>query len=133
MIDLGCGCGRNTIFYAQNGFNTYALDKSEYAVKYTKEISKIHKLDINIQTGDMLNMPYENEFFDCILCRNVISHTDTEGIKVIIKKLYDILKYDGECFLTLWSKNKDLYESWFRSHKENVKTGFISTTLNYSK
>ena len=105
MIDLGCGCGRNTIFYAQNGFDTYALDKSEYAVKYTKEISKIHKLDINIQTGDMLNMPYENEFFDCILCRNVISHTDTEGIKVIIKKLYDILKYDGECFLTLGSKN----------------------------
>ena len=86
VIDLGCGCGRNTIFYAQNGFDTYALDKSEYAVKYTKEISKIHKLDINIQTGDMLNMPYENEFFDCILCRNVISHTDTEGIKVGIKQ-----------------------------------------------
>ena len=110
FLDLGCGCGRNTIFYAQNGFDTYALDKSEYAVKYTKEISKIHKLDINIQTGDMLNMPYENEFFDCILCRNVISHTDTEGIKVIIKKLYDILKYDGECFLTLGSKNSDLYK-----------------------
>lgn len=110
FFDLGCGMGRHTILFAQNGFNTYAFDLSEEAVNATKKWAEELNLNVDYKIGDMLNLPYEDNSFDCILCRNVISHTDTEGIKVIIKKLYDILKYDGECFLTLWSKNSDLYK-----------------------
>lgn len=99
------------MFYAKNGFDTYAIDKSEYAVKYVKKVADIQKLEIKCYNGDMLDMPYKDNFFDCILCRNVISHTDTEGIKIIIQKLYDILKDDGECFLTLGSKNSDIYKN----------------------
>ena len=40
----------------------------------------------------MMDMPYKNDSFDCILCRNVISHTDTEGIYAIINKIYNLLK-----------------------------------------
>lgn len=53
----------------------------------------------------MLNLPYEDESIDCILCRNVISHTDTEGIKKIICELKRVLKEKGECYLTLGSKD----------------------------
>ena len=53
----------------------------------------------------MLHLPYEDDSFDCILCRNVISHTDTEGMKQIVKELQRVLKKDGECYLTLGSKD----------------------------
>ena len=53
----------------------------------------------------MLKLPYNNEQFDCIYCRNVISHTDTEGMKQVIKELYRVMKNDGECYLTLGSKD----------------------------
>ena len=56
----------------------------------------------------MIRLPYKKESIDCILCRNVISHTDTEGIKIIIEQIYNILRKDGECFLTLGSKNAEV-------------------------
>ena len=53
----------------------------------------------------MLKLPYNNEQFDCVYCRNVISHTDTEGVKKIIKELYRVMKQNGEGYLTLGSKD----------------------------
>ena len=53
----------------------------------------------------MLDLPYSSDSFDCILCMNVISHTDTLGMQKIADKIYDILAKDGECYLTLGSKS----------------------------
>ena len=59
----------------------------------------------------MMNLPYPDASFDCILCRNVISHTDTDGIKKIIDIIYNLLQKDGECFLTLGSKNASTFNN----------------------
>jgi len=59
----------------------------------------------NTYVGDMLELPYDNESMDCILCYNVISHSDTEGVKKIINELKRVLKVNGECYLTLCSKD----------------------------
>ncbi len=53
----------------------------------------------------MLQLPYNNEQFDCVYCRNVISHTDTEGMKQIIKELDRVMKHKAECYITLGSKD----------------------------
>ena len=50
-------------------------------------------------------MPYEDNSMDAILCRNVISHSDTTGVKQIISEINRVLKNDGECYLTLGSKD----------------------------
>ena len=105
FLDLGCGLGRHTVLFAKNSFNVSCFDISEEAIKRTREWCEKEKLNCNYQIGDMLELPYEDISFDCILCRNVISHTDTEGIKKIIKELYRVLKKDGECYLTLGSKD----------------------------
>ena len=107
FLDLGCGLGRHSIYMAEKGFITYAFDLSHDAVIKTKEYAKAKGLSINCMEGDMLSLPYENDFFDCIMCYNVISHTDTEGIKKIIKEIHRVLKKDGEVYLTLCSK-----ETW---------------------
>ena len=70
-----------------------------------KKWAEEENLEFKYAVGDMLELPYEDESFDCILCRNVISHTDTEGMKVIVKELYRTLRKDGECYLTLGSKD----------------------------
>lgn len=107
FLDLGCGLGRHTILFAKNGFNTKAFDLSPEAIKQTKKYAKQENLNIEFEIGDMINLPYSDNSIDCILCRNVISHTDTEGIKKIIFELKRVLKKDGECYLTLGSK-----ETW---------------------
>ena len=114
FLDLGCGIGRHTILFAKNGFRTYGLDLSEESIRRTKEYANQENVEVDLKLGDMINLPYEDEQFDCILCRNVISHTDTEGIKKIISELKRVLKVDGECYLTLGSKDTWGFkqESW---------------------
>lgn len=105
FLDLGCGLGRHSILFGQNGFNVYCFDISEDAINKTKEWATKEKLEFDYKVGDMLDLPYDDNKFDCILCRNVISHTDTEGMKKVIKELNRVLKVGGECYLTLGSKD----------------------------
>jgi len=63
------------------------------------------KLSFDYQLGDMLKLPYLDNQFDCILAFNVISHTDTQGVRKILEELKRVLKQDGECYLTLCSKD----------------------------
>ncbi len=105
FLDLGCGLGRHTILFAKNGFNTSAFDLSKEAIHRTEEYAKQENVVVDLKIGDMLNLPYENQSFDCILCRNVISHTDTEGMKKIVLELKRVLRKNGECYLTLGSKD----------------------------
>lgn len=105
FLDLGCGLGRHSILFGKNGFEVSCFDISEEAIKKTSKWAIEEGLNFDYSIGDMLNLPYKNESFDCVLCFNVISHTDTEGMKVIANEIKRILKKDGECYLTLGSKD----------------------------
>lgn len=104
LLDLGCGMGRHSIFFGRNGFDVSCLDISEEAISSTREWAESEKLEFDYKIGDMLKLPYEDAAFDCIMCRNVISHADTEGVKQAISEIFRVLKPAGECFLTIASK-----------------------------
>lgn len=104
FLDLGCGLGRHTIQFAKAGFNTSGFDLSEISIKRTEEYAKRAGVKVDLLVGDMLNLPYSDDSFDCIYCRNVISHTDTAGMRKIVSELKRVLRKDGECYLTLGSK-----------------------------
>lgn len=105
FLDLGCGLGRHTVLFAQSGFNVSCFDISEDAIDRTKKWCEKENLSCDFEVGDMIKLPYKDNTFDCILCRNVISHTDTEGMKTIVSEIKRVLKKDGECYLTLGSKD----------------------------
>ena len=114
FLDLGCGLGRHSILFGKNGFEVYCFDISKEAIMKTREWANAENLSFNYCVGDMLELPYGNEQFDCIYCRNVISHTDTEGIKNINSQIYRVMKKGGECYLTLGSKDSREFknENW---------------------
>lgn len=114
FLDLGCGLGRHSILFGNNGFNVSCFDISEDAINRTRQWAERENLKFEYKIGDMIKLPYNDEQFDCIYCRNVISHTDTEGIKKIIKELSRVMKHNAECYLTLGSKDSWGFkqESW---------------------
>ena len=114
FLDLGCGLGRHSIFFAMNNFEVEAFDLSKEAVNSTKEWAESLDLKVECKEGDMLKLPYEDGAFDCVYCKNVISHSDTEGVTKIIKEINRVLKDGGECYLTLCSKDTWGFkqESW---------------------
>ncbi len=111
FLDVGCGMGRNAIYLAKCGFEISAFDLSEESVNRTKENFIEEKLNLKqICVADMLEFPYENESFDCLLAMNVISHTDTNGFIQILKEINRVLKPGGEAYFTLGSKKTYWYQ-----------------------
>lgn len=111
FLDLGCGLGRHSILFAQNGFEVDALDLSDKGLEVLKEKAEGLGFQINLSLGDMNSLPYASESFDCLLAYHVISHTDSVGIKKIIEELGRVLKTGGEFFITLCSKNSPSFAS----------------------
>jgi len=114
FLDLGCGLGRHSVLFSQNGFNVFCFDISKDAIERTKKWCEEENLKCDYKVGDMLKLPYKDNEFDCILCRNVISHTDTLGMKTVVNEIKRVLKKNGECYLTLGSKDSWGFkqESW---------------------
>ena len=113
FLDLGCGLGRHSILFGNNGFNVHCFDISEEAIARTKMWAEAEGLTFEYTVGDMLKLPYQDKSIDCILCRNVISHTDTKGVKQAISEIHRVLNENGECYLTLGSK-----ATWETKHQE---------------
>ena len=121
IFDLGTGLGRYAVFFARLGFDVSALDLSEESIKRAKEYATSEGLKIDFKTGDMLKLPYADGSFDCITCVNVISHTDTAGVRKARAEVRRVLKPGGEIYFTLCSK---LTWGWQQDHPkvdENTK------------
>ncbi len=121
FLDLGCGLGRHSILFGEYGFKVKAFDISEDAINHTKEWAESRDLSLDYKVGDMLSLPYEDESIDCVLCRNVISHSDTAGVKRAISEIKRVLKRGGECYMTLGSKAANGFKQDWPFVDENTK------------
>lgn len=122
FLDLGCGLGRHAMLFGKNGFYVSCFDISEDAVSRTRAWAESEEgLCFRYDIGDMLSLPYSDASVDCVLCRNVISHTDTEGVKRAISEIYRVLKNGGECYVTLASKSDWGYRQDWTAIDDNTK------------
>ncbi|RQV94068.1 class I SAM-dependent methyltransferase [bacterium] len=112
VLDLGCGIGRHSIFLAKNGFEVDAFDLSESGLEQLSKTAKTANLKIHIRNGDMLQLPYEDEKYDCIVAFHSIYHTDLQGLKKVISEIHRVLKTDGHLYLTLNSKESDAWKKY---------------------
>ena len=97
ILDLGCGTGRHTLLLLQAGFQVYGCDASEKALK----IARAALPEVPFQQCDMTSLPYENQFFDGILCYAVIQHGEIARVKKAIAETYRVLRHGGILFLTV--------------------------------
>lgn len=116
FLDLGCGLGRHSIYFAKKGFQVNSIDLSEYGINHLKKWAEQEQVSIVTNVGNMLSLPFENNTFDCIMAYNVIYHTDTNGFIKSLNEIKRVLKCGGEMFITLISKN-----TWSFQKADNYK------------
>lgn len=104
ILDLGCGLGRHTLYFAENGFQVSAVDLSEDAVHATQSLQKENHVQFSCLTADMMSLPFPENSFDAVFSYRVISHQDTPGVKAVIGEITRVLKPEGRLFVTLCAK-----------------------------
>lgn len=105
FLDMGCGLGRHSILFAENGFEVDAFDLSQEGINTLNAKADDLGLAIRSILADVNHLPYADDSFDCLLAYHVISHTDTQGIKKIVSEIHRVLRTGGEFYVTLCSKS----------------------------
>jgi len=114
ILDLGCGTGRHTVYFAERGFDVYGFDFSSHAIHRSKERLKEKKLSAHLMVWDMRKrFPYQNEFFDAVIAIRVIHHAPMKIIKHVFSEVNRTMKKGGYFFAqvptfqkTFWSSGK---------------------------
>ena len=107
ILDLGCGTGRHTELLTKENFEVFACDNSKSALDFIKEKIPSAKFEL----GDMVYLPYETNFFDGVLCYQVIQHGKTKTVKKAISEIHRILKKEGYLFLVVISTKHPKFQT----------------------
>jgi len=128
FLDLGCGTGSAAWFIAREGFAVYGIDGSETAIKIAKERFAKEGLHGDFRAGDIVNLDYPDNFFDCIVDISAIQHNKPENIKIILQECLRVLKPNGNMFsMMLGSKSKfDMLKNGYThlSTKKEIESFF---------
>lgn len=74
VLDAGCGWGRKSMFMASLGATVYAVDLCDLSI--AKEYAGEYKKNIFFINSELQNLPFEDNFFDLVLCEGVLHHMD---------------------------------------------------------
>ncbi len=107
VLDLGCGGGRNLVYFLQNGFDVYGIDQDPEAVERVREMAlKIHPgYDPQRFTVSTLeSMPFVREEFDLVIA-NAILHfaADAGQFEAMLHAAWKVVKPGGMFFARLAS------------------------------
>lgn len=103
ILEVGCGAGNNLEFLAKNGHNVYGIDASEIAIKFSKEKFEKKKILGNFTIGEFTELPYEENFFDLIINRAAICHTDIKNANIAMKECNRVIKKSGIFYSTFFT------------------------------
>lgn len=92
ILELGCGTGKNTVFFAEIGAQVHALDFSQGMIQKAKE--KVKAGNVRFETADLTKRwPCEDEIYDLISCNLVLEHI--ESLPHIFDEAARVLKPGG--------------------------------------
>ena len=105
ILEVGCGSGGNLWMIANEGFKSYGMDILSNSINLTKQIIKKKKLQANLKVGNMINLPYKSNYFDCVVDIFSSSSLDASEGKKFLNEVSRILKKNGSFFSYFPSKN----------------------------
>lgn len=120
VLDLGCGQGRDCIYFFKNNFEVTGLDISDEAINFLKN----EYGDINWVLGDNRELSVFNDSsFDAVYSNLSLHYcTKSEFVKVV-SSVFNILKPGGFLFCTLknikdknFGKGKEVERNVFEVH-----------------
>lgn len=111
IIDVGCGNGRDSFFFAKKNMSVSAIDSSIEAIKKNTLYNNISKNKINfycLTLEESFKYKFKNKF-DYIYLRFFLHAIDKKNEKILFSFLKKNLKKNGLVFLEFRTINDDLF------------------------
>ncbi|HZY47351.1 MAG TPA: class I SAM-dependent methyltransferase [Candidatus Bathyarchaeia archaeon] len=104
IFDLGSGAGRHSIFLAKQGFQVVALDISETALKILEgRLRRVRIGNVTLVRHSMLDLPFVDDYFDGIVCTNVLHHGLAGEVRQAAREIHRVMKKGAQGFLVALS------------------------------
>ena len=106
IMELGCGQGRDAIFFASKGIDVVAIDLSQIAVDALSKIAIVRNLPIRpIVHNAGEGIPYYGSYFDAVYSHMFFNmRFSADKLKYLFVEVNRVLKNDG---LNLFSVRSD--------------------------
>ena len=112
LLELGCGQGRDTLFFASHNLDIYAIDSSKVAIESLKQKIRKEKISIKLRQFDAKQgIPFGNKYFDAVYSHMFYNmhFTDVE-LRFLFRESSRVLKNNGLLFFSVRSDKDVLYD-----------------------
>ncbi len=133
ILDVACGPGLLSKEIAQrsDNFEVFGIDISKHAIELAKKNCKKFK-NVKFKIGNVYKLPFANEYFDLIICKDSIHHFD--DLNSCLKELRRVTKKNGYIYLQDLKRNLPAYLLKRSTPPDNLvkKLQYYSTRAAYT-
>lgn len=105
LLELGCGNGRDSIYFRSNNLEVSSVDQSDIAIQNLKEKHK----DIEFVVDNFITTKLFNKKFDYIYSRFTLHSITAEEEKILLRNVYESLSDKGMFFIEARSVKDEIY------------------------
>ena len=105
LLDVGCGDGRDSVYFFDKGLKITAVDFSASGIKKLKSQNP----DINCVLADIRKIKFKANSFDVIYAHLSLHYFDNKTTSKIFDNLYSVLKKNGLLFIKCKSTDDALF------------------------
>lgn len=95
ILDIGCGLGESSVYFALNGAEVTDVDISPEMVEFTNKLSKKYNVIIQSMVYSATEMNFKHNFFDFIYCENLLHHIPVSDRFLSLKRVHKFFKNKG--------------------------------------
>jgi cyclopropane fatty-acyl-phospholipid synthase-like methyltransferase len=108
LLELGAGSGKDTLFFAEQGFEVTAVDFSDMSIEMITNLARTKRRKVKCRLQDLTNLEIYGKF-DIIYADLTLHYFTDAQTKAIIKKIYSLLPEGGQLFARCKSTTDSAY------------------------
>ena len=116
LLEIGCGHGRDALFFQSQGLRVFAVDNTPTMVKLTTEKG------IRAQVLDCYDLNEISEIFDAVYTMNCLLHIPKQDFEQVLRLISNLLNENGLMYLGLWGDQN--FEGIWEQDRYNPKRFF---------